>query len=143
MLLAKQDTEDMDGPKGRCENNDRYVQGGRVGSVMEGQLTGNKTDQRMYVSQVRRVGTGHSKTGKQERTINPDTRLHSDEMRESDEKERRLARNPRKRTSLESSCLRNWRIDKCCPVVICGWRGCQYPEEVAELKGRCLLFIHT
>jgi len=33
------------------------------------------------------------KTAKQERTINPDTRLHSDEMRETDEK-RRLARNP-------------------------------------------------
>jgi len=36
-----------------------------------------------------------SKTAKQERTINPDTRLHSDEMRETDEKKRRLARNPR------------------------------------------------
>ena len=35
-----------------------------------------------------------SKTAKQERTINPDTRLHSDEMRETDKK-RRLARNPR------------------------------------------------
>ena len=35
------------------------------------------------------------KTAKQERTINPDTRLHSDEMRKKDEKKRRLARNPR------------------------------------------------
>ena len=35
------------------------------------------------------------KTAKQERTINPDTRLHSDEMRYEDEKKRRLARNPR------------------------------------------------
>jgi len=35
------------------------------------------------------------KTAKQERTINPDTRLHSDEMRGKDEKRRRLARNPR------------------------------------------------
>ena len=34
------------------------------------------------------------KTAKQERTINPDTRLHSDEMREKDEKRRQLARNP-------------------------------------------------
>jgi len=34
-------------------------------------------------------------TAKQERTINPDTILHSDEMRESDEEKRRLARNPR------------------------------------------------
>ena len=31
------------------------------------------------------------KKAKQERTINPDTRLHSDEMRETDEEDRRLA----------------------------------------------------
>ena len=55
------------------------------------------------------------KTAKQEKTINPDTRLHSDEMRENDEKERRLARNPMEETSLkmsEGSCLGNWCIDK-------------------------------
>ena len=34
----------------------------------------------------RREGASDSKTAKQERTINPDTRLHSDEMRETDEK---------------------------------------------------------
>ena len=43
-----------------------------------------------------REGAGDSKTAKQERTINPDTRLHSDEMRETDERKRQLARNPRK-----------------------------------------------
>jgi hypothetical protein len=43
------------------------------------------------------------KTAKQERTVNPDTRLHSDEMRETDGKNRRLARNPKEETSLEAS----------------------------------------
>ena len=63
---------------------------------------------RSSAARDRREGASDSKTAKQERTINPDTRLHSDEMRETDEKKRQLARNPR-----EGSCrLGNRSIDK-------------------------------
>jgi len=37
------------------------------------------------------------KAAKQERTINPDTRLHSDEMRERDEEERPACKKPKGR----------------------------------------------
>jgi len=60
-------------------------------------------------------GMGDSKTAKQERTINPDTRLHSDEMRETDEKEAALQEIQGKETSLEASegsCLGYWSINK-------------------------------
>ena len=85
------------------------------------------------------------KTAKQERTINPDTRLHSDEMRKTDERGQ-LARNPKEKHvigKLEGSCLGNWSVDERCPVVIRGWKECQYLEEVTNLKERRLLFIHT
>jgi len=54
------------------------------------------------------------KKAKQERTINSDTRLHSDEMRETDEEDRRLARNPKEtpRETSEGSYLGNWSMDK-------------------------------
>ena len=55
------------------------------------------------------------KTAKQERTINPDTRLHSDEMRDEDEKKRRLAGDPGKETSTETSrwsWLEKWSFDQ-------------------------------
>jgi len=44
MLLTKQDTEDMTETRGNFENNDRYVQGKRVGSVRGGQFVGDETD---------------------------------------------------------------------------------------------------
>jgi len=52
------------------------------------------------------------KKAKQERTINPNTRLHSDEMRETDENGR-LARNPKETLETsEGSYLWNWSLEK-------------------------------
>jgi len=45
---------------------------------------------------------GDSKNSKTRETINPDTRLHSDEMRETYEKNGRLARNPNEITIAET-----------------------------------------
>lgn len=98
MLLAKQGTEESEAER-KCENNDRYVQRETVGTVREVSSRAIRPTERApilgrYTPTICMLGHERCemgervrvilKTAKQEKTINPDTRLHNDEMREKE-----------------------------------------------------------